>query len=107
VIRDAIFAAAFWAVVGFAGYVIVGPVEGLALWRLFVLTGFAGFAHGYLTAESRELARVARMAAATRERLDELELDFDIDTDGQGAEALAGVTLASWPEERTDNKTRL
>jgi hypothetical protein len=53
-IRDAIFGTIFWLLIGWAGYTIFGPVEGLAYWRVFALVGLSGFAHGYMIRVERE-----------------------------------------------------
>jgi hypothetical protein len=53
---DLIYASIFWALLAWAGHFLIGPIEGVALWRIFAITGIAGFIHGYLTRISRGVA---------------------------------------------------
>lgn len=46
--KDLIFGTAFYALLGYAGYLFFGPIEGVALWRLFALASTTAYAHGWL-----------------------------------------------------------
>lgn len=56
-VRDVVFGTLFWALVGAAGYVLVGTIEGVALWRVLALAGIGGYIMGYRTRMERERAR--------------------------------------------------
>lgn len=49
-IGSALFGLVFWAMLAFAGWWFVGPPDGFALWRVFFLTGYAGYTMGLVNA---------------------------------------------------------
>ena len=46
-IRDVLFGLAFWAVIAGGCRVLLGPIEGLAVWRAAWFIACAGFLHGH------------------------------------------------------------
>lgn len=47
-ISTLLFATALYAVFGYAGFVLFGPIPGVALWRVFFVAGLSGFVFGSL-----------------------------------------------------------
>lgn len=47
-ISSVIWGLAFWAILAIAGAKLFGTVEGLALWRVFFLAGYAGYIQGLI-----------------------------------------------------------
>ena len=80
---DLIYASIFWALLAWAGHFFIGPIEGIALWRIFAITGIAGFIHGYLT-------RISRGVAGRLELNRELE---ELTAIARGEESPAGEDL--------------
>lgn len=46
---DLLFTIAAWAVLARAGFVLFGPIEGVALWRVFFAAGATGGVVGVFT----------------------------------------------------------
>ena len=84
---DLIYASIFWALLAWAGHFFIGPIEGIALWRIFAITGISGFVHGYLTRISRgvagrlelnrELEELTAVARGEEHDVDEPENDLE------------------------------
>ena len=52
-IRSALFGLAFWAMLAFAGWGFLGPIEGISFWRVFFMAGYAGYVMGLCDRSSR------------------------------------------------------
>lgn len=46
IIGSALFGLIFWAMLAWAGWWIVGVIDGVALWRVFFFTGYTGYIMG-------------------------------------------------------------
>ena len=45
-IRSALFGLVFWAMLAFAGWGFLGPIEGISFWRVFFMAGYSGYVMG-------------------------------------------------------------
>lgn len=107
---DLIYASIFWALLAWAGHFLIGPIEGIALWRIFAITGVAGFVHGYLTSESRRRIRLrdgtelrAEQIETLREEWDSIMqpgIDADVDGAGRALKQISDEERAAKPELR-------
>lgn len=63
-LADLVFGSAVWLLAGYAGFIFVGPIEGVAIWRILALAGVGGFVHGYITSQERLGKRIDKLAGS-------------------------------------------